>query len=43
MRQYANMRQYDPTNEADLKALQDRTNDTVRLTAGRNLPAVLSL
>ena len=32
MRQYANMRQYDPTNEADLKALQDRTNDTVRLT-----------
>ena len=32
MRQYANMKQYDPTNETELEALQNRTNDTIKLS-----------
>ena len=32
MRRYANMKQYDPTKPEDLKALQERTNDTLKLT-----------
>ena len=31
-RQYKNMTQYDPTNPESLKALQDLTNDTVKLS-----------
>ena len=32
MRRYANMKQYDPTKPEDLHALQQRTNDTLKLT-----------